>query len=449
MALAWIVQGWRWLCLTVALVAILGALGEESRADDNVVRVRLEQGQNKISFKAQNLVVIDRKGVRVDFSGEADWADFTVRWHERESESKMLAQIGKGGNLVEIGTGLQFPLEIRAQQIKFEDKLVPPHLWINLASGSYEVVAQLSMSDYLFGVLVREMPGAWPMEALKAQTVAARSYTLAQMRLRSGETFDLEGSVLDQDFQWISEDNRTSETHVRWQSALRDTDRWVLLNPDNEVLKAYYHADCGGQTTTPDLVWGTPNYYQSVKDSVCAARTENSWQTVVTKDSIRKQLAGGLEGLRAKINLQFDWVMSLFDGRVTLVEWWQSPDKLQLITGQNFRQIIGFSKLKSTRFKTEDLGDKIRFTGKGSGHGVGLCQWGAKDWAQQGWNAQKILNHYYPLARLVTLPESKKAELSKKIPVVASSKQKRPAVKRIEEATLKVNAKADTGTIIK
>lgn len=393
---------------TIIFVTAIIIAASKANAQDGSVRVRLAHTQNIINLKAQNLVVVDRRGVRVDFSDDPAWADINIKWQDGTSETRLFAQIGKKGNRVEVSTGLQFPLEIRAQEVKFADKSVPPHLWVNLSMGSYELVAQVNLSDYLFGVLVREMPGMWPMEALKAQAVAARSYTLAQMKLRAGDTFDLEGNILDQDFEWVHEDQRQSEVHERWKTALRQTDRWVMMTPNNEVLKAYYHADCGGQTTTPDLVWGSTNYYQSVKDPVCELRKENQWQTVVEKGWLKQQLASGLDVLRTKINLQFDWIQSFFDKRVTLVEWWQSPDQMQLITGQNFRQLVGFGKLKSTRFTTEDLGSKIRFSGKGAGHGVGLCQWGAKDWAVQGQSAQKILQHYYPLAKLYALPDPKK-----------------------------------------
>lgn len=395
--------------LLLFVTAIVVAAGY-AHADNNNVRVRLVHTQSSVTFKAQNLILIDRKGVRVDFSEDSNWAEVTIKWQDALSESRLIARVGKKGKRIEVVSGLRFPIEIRAQEIQLQDKLVPPHLWVNWAMGSYEVVAQLTLFDYLFGVLMREMPGSWPMEALKAQAVAARSYTLAQMKFRAGETFDLEGNILDQDFEWIHEDRRQSAVHERWKTALKATDRWILMTPENDILKAYYHADCGGQTTTPDLVWGSTNFYQSVKDSVCESRKENQWQTVVEKNWLKKQLTSGFDVLRTKIDLQFDWIQSLFDRRVTLVEWWQSPESMHLMTGQNFRQLIGFGKLKSTRFTSQDLGQTIRFSGKGSGHGVGLCQWGTKEWAARGLSAQKILAHYYPLAKLYALPDLKKPQ---------------------------------------
>lgn len=85
---------------------------------------------------------------------------------------------------------------------------------------------------------------------------------------------------------------------------------------------------------------------------------------------------------------------------MTLVEWWDGLGDLQILTGQNFRQLLGFGDLKSLRFQTKDLGDSVEFQGRGFGHGVGLCQWGTKDWAEKGQTAEEILRHYYPLARL-------------------------------------------------
>jgi len=74
------------------------------------------------------------------------------------------------------------------------------------------------------------------------------------------------------------------------------------------------------------------------------------------------------------------------------------------LTGQRLREIVGFSKIKSTAFEVYKLaGGKFRFQGKGHGHGVGLCQWGAKSLAQSGQNYFQILKHYYPQAKLVKL----------------------------------------------
>lgn len=147
-----------------------------------------------------------------------------------------------------------------------------------------------------------------------------------------------------------------------------------------------------------------------MKDPSCQRR-KNNWETVLNKAWIHQQLVNGEDdGTSAAKSpsrwkklaeaLHFDWIQSLFDRRVTMVEWGDDPDSTQIMTGQNFRRRIGFGKIKSTRFTAEDLGDRIRFVGKGSGHGVGLCQWGARDWATEGYSANQILKHYYPLAQL-------------------------------------------------
>jgi stage II sporulation protein D len=69
----------------------------------------------------------------------------------------------------------------------------------------------------------------------------------------------------------------------------------------------------------------------------------------------------------------------------------------------SFRQRLGYGKLKSLWFDVEASDGSVHFVGKGSGHGAGLCQWGARIYAEQGWDYRRILGHYYPGTELQTL----------------------------------------------
>lgn len=292
------------------------------------------------------------------------------------------------------------PLRLETQGARLNGKRIPEHLILEQINGVLEIRAEVPFEDYLLGVLNREMPGGWPLEALKAQAVATRSYTLSQMNSRRGLSFDLEASVLDQEFEWIPEDSRHTPVLKRWQEALNATRDEVLFASSGDVFRAFYHADCGGRTTTPDFVWGPAGDYKSVRDPSCEQSSRNRWKFVATKSWIKTQLSGGGRSPASLRPIEFSWIQSLFDQRVTLVEWFDGLSDLKILSGQNFRQMLGFTQLKSLRFSTRDLGEKIEFSGQGFGHGVGLCQWGSRAWAEKGWKHDQILMHYYPLSHL-------------------------------------------------
>ena len=82
-------------------------------------------------------------------------------------------------------------------------------------------------------------------------------------------------------------------------------------------------------------------------------------------------------------------------GRVNEVRILHSKGEM-IVRGQDLRRILGYSKIRSTQFHIESIGREVVFTGKGAGHAVGLCQWGAKEMAELGYRYQSILEYYYP-----------------------------------------------------
>lgn len=393
------------------------AAGQAS--DRDLVRVRLTSSNAEFEFNARE-IEITKDATSLFRADSKTPLALRLRVRKNPKSEEFLLTLMQGKKLLtELPLGRLLPLQIEVSRGHLGAKQLPPQMILDQVQGVIELRAEVAFSEYLLGVLSREMPGAWPMEALKAQAIATRSYTLSQMNSRSDWSYDLEGSVLDQDFEWVGADKRKLPALIRWQQALEATRNQFLTGSKGEVFRAYYHADCGGRTTTPDFVWGPTGDYKSVRDPSCETRAKNRWKLVASKDWIRNQLQprqqpreqvrGIASTTVSKAGLEFSWIQSLFDQRVTLVEWWDGLAELQILSGQNFRQLLGFGKLKSLRFSTREQGGNLVFEGRGFGHGVGLCQWGSRDWAEQGMDHVGILQHYYPLARLVTgeLPKAK------------------------------------------
>lgn len=280
-------------------------------------------------------------------------------------------------------------------KVKLQGKTWPSPVYL-LASPSAQqadAIVSVELEKYLEGVLAGEMPSDWPLEALKAQAIAARSYTLAQLKSHEKDSFQIRGDVNDQVYlpEFFSESPRISQAIEQTKSQ--------ILTLNHQPLKAFYHADCGGATESPDSVWkGSGSHRTIAKDNQCSLRAQNKWKYKIKKSTLSKILfKGDDEGENTKIQLQVAKKSDSGRALEIIVE----GEKLNIkISGQDLRKAIGFDKIKSTLLEIRDLGDEVEFSGRGMGHGSGLCQWGARSLASEGKDAKSILKHYYPLAKI-------------------------------------------------
>jgi stage II sporulation protein D len=262
-----------------------------------------------------------------------------------------------------------------------------------LVAPSGDIISALPIDSYLEGVLAGEMPLNWPMEALKAQVVAARTYTLFQMDQRDRELYHVQAGILDQAYSSAI----TPAQRARVKSAI-DLTHHMVMTRYGEIIKAYYHADCGGQTEDPDYVWGRSkkrHNLQSVTDPQCALNPQSKWDLEIPLAEILEKLDSRSSG--ALKNIKSVRVVSRTpSGRVAVLAFSGSNNKQVLISGNDLRGLVGYMKLKSTSFEVEIVNGAVNFTGRGFGHGSGLCQNGAKFLAEKGALVKDILKHYYP-----------------------------------------------------
>jgi stage II sporulation protein D len=249
------------------------------------------------------------------------------------------------------------------------------------------VVNQLPLEDYLVGLINCEISSQWPIEAVKAQAVIARTYAIYQRENRKNSLYHLESSVLDQVYEGCGiEDSRA----VR---GVRDTAGEVLTYK-GAVIQAFYHSSCGGHTEAAANVWGaSADYLQGVDCKYCLSAPSIKWELTLPYRKIESLLkAGGyqLAGLR-----EIRPGGRNRSGRLTEVVLLTDKGKFSL-NSVKFRKALGYGVIKSTNFDVMNGDDNARFTGAGYGHGVGLCQWGAKQRAGDGFDCREILSYYYP-----------------------------------------------------
>jgi stage II sporulation protein D len=269
---------------------------------------------------------------------------------------------------------------VSGAKLYFQGKRLAEKNVILKRADKFEIVSVIPFNDYLSGVVASEMPVTWPLEALKAQAVVARSFTLARLKEKKPSYYDMEADESDQMFSVT-----TSEKAFQ---AVFQTDGFVLQDINGRTLKAYYHSDCGGQTVSANEIWGGGGLPAgTATDSWCLLRKSNRWTYEIPKDEFFRKLGFS------------DWPNEPFD-----LVWKSRAQKFSLLGSifsvQKIREIFGFSKIKSTPTLLE-IGEKIvKVSGQGFGHGAGLCQWGTRSQAENGTGFKEVLSHYYPMAHL-------------------------------------------------
>lgn len=252
------------------------------------------------------------------------------------------------------------------------------------------VVNEVSLEDYLLGVLSGEVPKDWPLEALKAQAIAARTFAIRKRdeARAAGLKWDLESNTLHQ----VYEGSGKIGGGIR--QAVKET-KGLILTYDSKPIQAMFHSNCGGRTSRASEVWSSElPYLRSVTCGYCSKGAHYRWTTeMLVPDLIRKLRASGVllsDVVALRVGARDD------SGRVRTLEITDADGRERSVKGSQFRMALGPDVVKSTRFEPELMSDRVRFTGTGWGHGVGLCQEGAEGMARQGYNAFEILRKYYP-----------------------------------------------------
>lgn len=362
------------LVVLVLFVALLvWASGNAAYQPAETVRVAIFKGAENLLLDGSGLLVIDEEGRPLD-------VEFPVRI--RRDKGQLLISGFSRRKITAAAPGV----------LKVNGKGYRGTVEVTIGEKGLLVVNELPLEDYLVGLINCEISSQWPIEAVKAQAVIARTYALYQKDARKGAPYHLESSVLDQVYEGCDiEDSRAAR-------GVRETAGEVLAH-DGSIIQAFYHSSCGGRTEAAENVWGFPlPYMQGVDCKYC-----------VNVPSVRWSQTLGLSRLEDALRSAGNRVAGLRDIRIIrrnksgrIVELLLDSDQGRVaVSGVNFRKAVGYSVIKSTNFVLKVSGDDVVFSGTGYGHGVGLCQWGSKNRAMEGFSYREILSYYYPGTRLV------------------------------------------------
>lgn len=301
-------------------------------------------------------------------------------------------------------------IEVRGDMLRVDLKPTPGNVTLRAVPGSakmMDIITRMDLETYLLGVLPREMPANWPLEALKAQAVASRSFALERIRTRTRENlaYHLESTVMDQVFAWHEPDAIGGERLENVRRALNETKDEILSDSKGQVVAAYFHADCGGKTETANAVWGgSAKATGTAIDRSCPFSPRARWRWSVSSEELAMRLRSTL-GLPLQSKIADMRAESLSEsGRILKLALIMDDGTKRRLSGQQLRSVLGFDRVKSTAFEVKRRIDGgFSFEGRGHGHGVGLCQWGSKKLASQGADYKRILSHYYPKAAFARL----------------------------------------------
>lgn len=368
--LSWLVRLPAWLCFLVLWLMVLPAQAALT------LRVAVEEGTSQVQVGTSTPAVV------------------------KDSSGKPIAQLGamqgaravSQGNGITLGrkTGSQFWIEPSNNGLVWIDDA-----WyrgsVRLVSTGQGLIAvnYVDLDEYLYSVVGSEMPTSWPLGALKAQAVAARSYALHKRSKLANTVYDLGDTTTWQVYKGVAAETTST------QAAVQQTASQVLTYQGN-IIEAVFHSSSGGHTENVEDVWvqALP-YLRGVTDYDQQAPVF-AWTETVSASEVRS-IAPGIGNIVSMVP-----VATTPNGRVRQLKIIGDAGQTTL-TGEQFRQALD---LRSSLFVVNPQGGQsgggkstapqsFVIQGRGFGHGLGLSQWGAYSLARQGYNYQQILGHYY------------------------------------------------------
>ncbi len=278
---------------------------------------------------------------------------------------------------------------------------------IKLLHTKTNTIEELPLDEYLYGVVSAEMPIDFELEALKAQALVARTYTIykiMQNELKHGEAHVCDSSSCCQ--AWISKEDRLAKWEEKnkeenkgynvednWNkivSAVNET-KGKIITYEGKPINAFFHSNSGGATEAPVDVWGGTGYpyLQTVETSGEDAYTQYSSEVTMSKD----EFVNKMKQKYSDFQINFD------EENCIQVQAYTAGGRIKTIKIGNYNlsgvEVRSIFSLRSANFVVEIGEQDIKFSVKGYGHGVGMSQTGADSLAKQGYNCEDIVKHFY------------------------------------------------------
>jgi len=346
-------------------------------------------------------ILVDQSSVQISAEGPVSAEDVSASMFtspvpavlpESPGGAVWTATAGATGGLDFSGVSLGPAVRLTAQQglLRADGRAYRGALELRRTpAGRITVVNVVDLESYLYGVIKAEVDPRWPPEAVRAQAVAARTLAVQRMLAHpaSGAVFDLPATTDAQVYLGAAAEDPAATNAV-------DATRDLVITFEGQPIFAAYHSNSGGHTEDSENVWGTMYpYLRGVPDSYALEAPSVAWTAVLPLAAIQTDLArGGVDA--GPVDDVAPGRVTAWGRAVTVVVHSEDGRTAEL-NANRFRLLVGANVLRSTMFGVARDGAALHFSGRGSGHGVGLDQWGARAMALRGFTFDQILKYYY------------------------------------------------------
>lgn len=284
-------------------------------------------------------------------------------------------------------------LKIKLLEPKHEARTFQGNLAIKIIEKQVELINLLALPDYLAGVVEAESGPSQVLEYYKNQATICRTYALKNAQKHKTEGFHLCDGVHCQAYKGKSSKNPII------QEAVKETKELIIIDKNKELITAVFSANCGGQTNNSEDVWTSAlPYLKSITDTFCTDQRQAFWTKKIEFNTWKKFLK--------EKSLTFEDTLSIdsfaFSQPQRLKNYTINEQEIKLTT-------IRYNlNLRSTFFSIKPDGEHLLLSGRGYGHGVGMCQEGAMNMAKKGYSFDRIIKYYYTDVEIVPISKLKK-----------------------------------------
>ncbi|HBE01176.1 MAG TPA: hypothetical protein DC049_01685 [Spirochaetia bacterium] len=283
--------------------------------------------------------------------------------------------------------------------VKINSGIYTGTLLFSAQANVFRIINILDFEDYVSGVTACEISHTWPEEAIKAQALVARTYSWLKYQQNLKNQYHIKADDTDQVFRGSANLPGNIINFTRATAG-------KIICCRGKPVEAFFHSCCGGVTEEPENVWGGKKeqypYLKKKTCSYCANSPVFAWKTAIALTELNAKFSslsaelGGITGIRP--------LERSSSGRYAkiLVLGKKGSREMQ---ANFFRMSLGAKNLPSLFFSASSRGKTIVFSGKGYGHGIGLCQWGAHELAKRGWNYTGIIRFYFSGITIESVPK--------------------------------------------
>ena len=365
-------------------------LGSPSVLEENTAEVSSSKSAAKPDKIVRVLIVENSKSAYIKHSGRINiYTQDLSKKYKVSSAGTISVKMHKNGH-VQVGTLIpDKPIIVQPvgdTQLEISKISYTGTLYVLPNKTTFNIVEYTPLENYLYGVLPYEMHPTWALEALKAQAVAARTYTLKSIEKKADEPFDLYADVRSQMYKG------SVNVYPSVKKAVDQT-RGQVLAYQGELFFTYYHGNCGGGTDHVEIWNQKAPHIKPLSGAACKFDSHSksyNFSQDIAKSTVEKfTKSQGLKGTLKSVKV----AKKTGTGRASHLTLKTSGGSKTVLCS-SFRAATGIRSCKLTKISIGTT--KAHFEGHGYGHGIGMCQDGAHGMAKQNYNYKQILKQYYP-----------------------------------------------------